>query len=277
MRARPWHRLSLTQSFRSTRPVLEFVDSALELLPKPGMGLIADRERHASEVPGPGTVSLWPLVIAGAGDEDEEGWIGDATRALAGQIARTIKGWVGTLMLESKGRTLQPEDIMILVKRRGDLASLIVARLYAEGVPVAGVDRLRLNAPLSVQDLPVRDPLRVAAGGRSVAGVAAGLAVDRVEPGAIDGRRAQARGQPVAAYQQDAAAQRSRAGLCDARSRRFRRRPISFSRNCCRGRSAGGASCSGGWGQEARDPIEELLSAAARFRINRDAVAATLP
>jgi len=153
MRARPWHRLSLTQSFRSTRPVLEFVDSALELLPEPGMGLIADRERHASEVPGPGTVSLWPLVIAGAGDEDEEGWIGDATRALAGQIARTIKGWVGTLMLESKGRTLQPEDIMILVKRRGDLASLIVARLYAEGVPVAGVDRLRLNAPLSVQDL----------------------------------------------------------------------------------------------------------------------------
>ena len=42
---------------------------------------------------------------------------------------------------------------MILVKRRGDLASLIVARLYAEGVPVAGVDRLRLNAPLAVQDL----------------------------------------------------------------------------------------------------------------------------
>jgi ATP-dependent helicase/nuclease subunit A len=42
---------------------------------------------------------------------------------------------------------------MILVKRRGELASLIVARLYAEGVPVAGVDRLRLTAPLAVQDL----------------------------------------------------------------------------------------------------------------------------
>ena len=153
MRARPWHRLSLTQSFRSTRPVLEFVDAALELLPEPGMGLIADRELHASEVPGPGTVSLWPLVVAGGGDEEEEGWIGDATRALAGQIARTIKGWIGTLPLASKGRMLRPEDIMILVKRRGDLASLIVARLYAEGVPVAGVDRLRLNAPLSVQDL----------------------------------------------------------------------------------------------------------------------------
>ena len=42
---------------------------------------------------------------------------------------------------------------MVLVKRRGEIAQLIVARLYAEGVPVAGVDRLRLNAPLAVQDL----------------------------------------------------------------------------------------------------------------------------
>jgi ATP-dependent helicase/nuclease subunit A len=152
-RARPWHRLSLTQSFRSTRPVLEFVDAAIEALPEPGLGAIADREVHASEVPGPGSVSLWPLVVAGGSEEDEESWISDSTRELARQIARTIKGWIGTLMLESKGRMLRPEDVMILVKRRGELASLIVARLYAEGVPVAGVDRLRLNAPLSVQDL----------------------------------------------------------------------------------------------------------------------------
>ena len=33
------------------------------------------------------------------------------------------------------------------------LASLLVARLHAEGVPVAGVDRLLLSAPLAVQDL----------------------------------------------------------------------------------------------------------------------------
>ncbi|WP_267386412.1 double-strand break repair helicase AddA [Sphingomonas sp. GC_Shp_3] len=148
-----WNRLSLTQSFRSTRPVLEFVDAAMAGLPEPGLGAVAQLERHASEVPGPGTVTLWPLVVAGGSEEDEEGWIADSTRELAKRIARTIKGWIGTLMLESKGRLLEPQDVMILVKRRGDLASLIVARLYAEGVPVAGVDRLRLNAPLSVQDL----------------------------------------------------------------------------------------------------------------------------
>jgi ATP-dependent helicase/nuclease subunit A len=146
-------RLSLTHSFRSTRPVLEFVDAAIDAIPDPGLGAIAEREPHASEVAGPGTVTLWPLTVAGGSAEDEEGWIADSTRALASQIAKQIKAWVGTLMLESQGRVLRPEDVMILVKRRGELASLIVARLYAENVAVAGVDRLRLNAPLAVQDL----------------------------------------------------------------------------------------------------------------------------
>ena len=42
---------------------------------------------------------------------------------------------------------------MVLVRKRKELAGLIVARLHAAGVPVAGVDRLRLAAPLAVRDL----------------------------------------------------------------------------------------------------------------------------
>ena len=154
-RGLPFEQLSLTQSFRSTRPVLEFVDAAVAAIGEPGLGAVGDIEDHASEVPGPGCVELWPPVIAGAGEEEEEGWIGDAVRAQASRIARSVKRWLHDepLMLGSRGRRVRPEDIMILVKRRGELASLIVARLYAEGVPVAGVDRLRLNAPLAVQDL----------------------------------------------------------------------------------------------------------------------------
>ncbi len=151
-----FNRLSLTHSFRSTRPILEFVDAAIGVLESPGLGLIDAMEAHASEVAGPGTVSLWPVTLASEGGGDEEGWIDDATRALAKLIARQIKAWLDPadpLILGSKGRALRPEDVMILVKRRGELASLIVARLYAEGVPVAGVDRLRLNAPLAVRDL----------------------------------------------------------------------------------------------------------------------------
>ncbi|HEX8421256.1 MAG TPA: UvrD-helicase domain-containing protein, partial [Sphingomonas sp.] len=153
-RGLPLARLSLTHSFRSTRPILDFVDAAIDAVGEPGLGVVGEMDRHASEVPGPGFVELWPPVVAGGSDEDEESWIDDAVRAQASAIARAVKGWLdaGT-MLGSKGRALRPEDIMILVKRRGDLASLLVARLYAEGVPVAGVDRLRLNAPLAVQDL----------------------------------------------------------------------------------------------------------------------------
>lgn len=151
--APPIETLSLTHSFRTTRPVLEFVDAALAALPEPGMGEFSDLEPHASEVPGPGTVTLWAPTVAGGSDEDEEGWVDDATRKLATDLAATIRHWIGNLELESKGRTLRAEDVMILVKRRSELASLLVARLYAEGVPVAGVDRLRLNAPLAVQDL----------------------------------------------------------------------------------------------------------------------------
>ena len=154
-RGLPLSALSLTHSFRSTLPVLEFVDAAIEAIGEPGLG-IETTEPHASEVAGPGTVTLWPPVSAGGSEDDEEGWVDDAVRKLASDIARAVKGWLASdtgLMLESKGRRLRPEDVMILVKRRGDLASLIVARLYAEGVPVAGVDRLRLNAPLAVQDL----------------------------------------------------------------------------------------------------------------------------
>ncbi|ONF97552.1 double-strand break repair helicase AddA [Sphingomonas jeddahensis] len=155
-RGLPFERLSLVSSFRSTRPVLQFVDSAIDGLGPDALGLDGEMPPHASEVPGPGCVELWPPIVAGAAEDDggAEEWIDDAVRANATRIARQIRGWLDSgTMLESKGRPIRPEDIMVLVKRRGEIARLIVARLYAEGVPVAGVDRLRLNAPLAVQDL----------------------------------------------------------------------------------------------------------------------------
>jgi ATP-dependent helicase/nuclease subunit A len=156
-RGLPFDRLSLTASWRSTAPVLEFVDAAVGAAGDEALGAVGDLERHVSKVDCPGTVELWPPVCAGGdaeGDGGKEQWIDDAVRENARRIARQVKAWLDDgLMLESKGRALRPEDVMILVKRRGDLAQLLVARLYAEGVPVAGVDRLRLNAPLAVQDL----------------------------------------------------------------------------------------------------------------------------
>ena len=56
-------------------------------------------------------------------------------------------------VLASTGKPLTPGDVLVLVRSRGQLASLIVARLFAAGVTVAGVDRLHLHDPFAVQDL----------------------------------------------------------------------------------------------------------------------------
>lgn len=154
-RGLPFERLSLVSSFRSTRPILQFVDAAIAALEPDALGPGVELREHASEVPGPGIVELWPPIVSGEVEDDgPEDWIDDAVRRNAARIARQIRDWIDRgVMLESKGRPIRPEDIMVLVKRRGEIAQLIVARLYAEGVPVAGVDRLRLNAPLAVQDL----------------------------------------------------------------------------------------------------------------------------
>ncbi|AOH85434.1 DNA helicase UvrD [Sphingomonas panacis] len=258
-----WNRLSLTQSFRSTRPVLEFVDATMAVLPEPGLGAVAVLERHASEVPGPGTVTLWPLIVAGGSEEDEEGWIADSTRELARRIARTIKGWIGTLMLESKGRVLEPQDVMILVKRRGDLASLIVARLYAEGVPVAGVDRLRLNAPLSVQDLLAairfvlqpEDDLSLAS---LLVSPLIGWTQERLMAAAPRGSGSLWR-HLERTIGDDLGALRAMLDRADIAT------PYQFLEELLSGPLGGRRALLRRLGQEARDPIEELLTAALQF------------
>ena len=152
-RGLPMHRLSLVRSFRSTAPVLAFVDRAIAVIPEPGLGTFDPVEPHRTEIVGAGRIELWPPVVAG-GDDDEEGWVDEPTRRVASDVARAVKGWLGDpTALTRHGRRIAPQDVMILVKRRGELASLLVARLHAEGVPVAGVDRLRLTTPLAVQDL----------------------------------------------------------------------------------------------------------------------------
>jgi ATP-dependent helicase/nuclease subunit A len=149
--------LSLNQSFRSTAPVLELVDAVIDELGEAALGTAVRTEAHSSAVAGPGTVTLWAPVsaITEAGEEaGEEGWLDDATRRFATRLAKQVRRWIDEgLWIATRGRALEPQDILILVRRRGDLAALLVARLHAEGVPVAGVDRLLLGQPLAVKDL----------------------------------------------------------------------------------------------------------------------------
>jgi ATP-dependent helicase/nuclease subunit A len=150
--------LSMDKSFRSSPPILDAVDRVVADLGHEAFGLPRRPNPHESNHTGRGgSVALWlPFTDESGADEDEgeEGWIGDAVRRYAARLARQVKHWLDhPFHLESRGRPLRPEDILILVRRRGELAALLVARLHAEGVPVAGVDRLSLSEPLAVQDL----------------------------------------------------------------------------------------------------------------------------
>ncbi len=151
----------LGQSFRTAASILAFVDRAIDHIGHERFGLKELPEPHSGEQR-PGLVTLWQPVGMAANedgddddDEGQEGWISRPDRQLADRIARQVRAWLvdGFPLIKGTHRRAEAGDIMVLVRRRKELAGLIVARLYAAGVPVAGVDRLRLGAPLAVKDL----------------------------------------------------------------------------------------------------------------------------
>ena len=162
------HQLSLSQSFRSTRPVLQLVNAVLEHTGHEALGLTEPIPSHFSDKPNFGTIELMKCVspitdhedtdavdlVGETQDDAEEQWLTSETLELAHRIAEHVKNLIDAKpVLATTGRPLEPGNIMILLKKRGELAGLIVARLHAQNVPVAGIDRLKIIEPIAVQDL----------------------------------------------------------------------------------------------------------------------------
>jgi ATP-dependent helicase/nuclease subunit A len=150
--------IGLGRSYRTAQPVLDFVDRAIAAIGHEQFGLAKSPERHEGDKR-PGEVVLWKPVDNQPDDEEAEdspeNWVSEPERRMADKIAAQIQRWLkdGYPLVKGKSRNAGPGDIMVLVRRRRELAGLVVARLHAAGVPVAGVDRLRLGAPLAVKDL----------------------------------------------------------------------------------------------------------------------------
>jgi ATP-dependent helicase/nuclease subunit A len=154
--------LDLSQSFRTAQAVLDFVDRAIGKIGHTGFGLSKPPELHVGQKRA-GYVAMWRVVgqevaeaeDAGEDEQGNEGWLARSDRQLADRIARQVRQWMddGFKLHKDGARRAGPGDVMVLVRKRKELAGLIVARLHAAGVPVAGVDRLRLGAPLAVRDL----------------------------------------------------------------------------------------------------------------------------
>jgi ATP-dependent helicase/nuclease subunit A len=258
-------RLSLDQSFRSSPPVLEVVDSLLDDLGGEALGLERPSLSHRSFKGGSGEVLLLPPVTAENDPEDdsEEGWIPSATRDLASKIAQQVKAWLAEPIWLAKdgGRALRPGDVMILVRRRSDIAALLVARLHEEGVPVAGVDRLRLQAPLAVQDLLAA--MRFAAQPQDDLNLA-NLLVSPLIGWSQDDLLAVAHKRPGVLWDALSTGE-ARDALLEMLSAADNITPYAFLENLLSGALQGRKKLLARLGAEARDPIDELLNAALQF------------
>lgn len=157
------HRLTLSQSFRSTAPILDFVNAVVATVGSEDFGISDLVPDHYSQMPEQiGLVELLSPICpdpdgsdnAETSSDEEESWIPNEKRELARKLAEHAKALIDEKpWLSTQKRHLEPRDIMFLLRSRGELASLLVAQLHERGVPVAGVDRLHLAQPLVVQDL----------------------------------------------------------------------------------------------------------------------------
>lgn len=150
-------------SFRSAQPVLDLVNSVFTGNPQTRESLLdfplheaAPRNTHLA-----GRAELWPL--APSVQSEEETWLlPDRVRPylaprsrLAQMIAKQIHHWCSIEKREipSRGRPLQPGDVLVLVRTRGPFVAELVKACKQLDLPVAGVDRMQLKEQLAVEDM----------------------------------------------------------------------------------------------------------------------------
>lgn len=152
--------LLLEYSFRSAPAILRAVDHTFQGEHTKGMG---DLVSHLAAREGlPGRVDLWPPVEK-ADAADDGAWTDPVdlptpehhTRRLAARIAAEIKRMTQEESLSDgqTARPVRPGDVLILMQRRSALFHEVIRACKAEGLPIAGADRLKIGGELAVRDI----------------------------------------------------------------------------------------------------------------------------
>ena len=285
---RPFEDVDLDTNYRSSPAVLDVVDAWIAAGAPDLMGLDSDEPPH---IPADfnrdraGRVELWaPLPVGkaldadaadeGESDDGEEGAApgpGDAAASdpaslrLSRAIADEVQDWIAN---GKDGRSVAPGDILILVRRRRDLAARIVARLQSLHVPVAGVDRFSLTQSLAVQDLLAAMRFAVQPlDDLNLAGVLVSPLLGWTQDdlfGFAHGRKGSALWEQLRARENEAppetmAALRGLLGMADFTT------PFRFLDTILSGPIDGRRKLYHRLGRQARDPIDELLGQALAF------------
>ena len=150
----------LLHSFRSAPAILDLVDAVFA-----GGGGVGQPPRHvAFKSDLPGRVDLWAPVLPEDEAAEEPDWTDpvdrqaptDADVLLARRIASEVRAMIEArtpVVEDGVRRAMRAGDVLILCQRRKTLFYTIIEALKAEGLDVAGADRLRLMDDLAVRDL----------------------------------------------------------------------------------------------------------------------------
>ena len=159
----PFEERRLHVSFRTLPEILAAVDRVTDL---PGMQdavLEPEKVHHETSRPSTGgSVTLWPPLQQAASENGASAWPTEpasggertAPRQVAERIAREIKSWIDTKRpLANRGRTIRPNDVLILVQSRGAVFQEVIRALRQAGLPTPGADRLAVSEHIAVLDL----------------------------------------------------------------------------------------------------------------------------
>ncbi|WP_417597672.1 double-strand break repair helicase AddA [Pararhodobacter oceanensis] len=153
---------NLKHSFRSSAAILNLVDQCFaSALGENGLGGAADHLAFHDRKPG--RVDLWPAVPKAEKREDMP-WYDPLDRPSESHedivLAQAIAGEIRTIIdrgeqIEEGGklRPIHEGDFLILVRRRKLLFDALIRSCKAEGLEIAGADRLVLDEELAVKDL----------------------------------------------------------------------------------------------------------------------------
>ncbi len=152
----------LKHSFRSSDAVLRLVDACFAA-DQGDNGLGGPSDHQAFHLTKPGRVDLWPPVEKPDKDPDQP-WHDPLDRPAQSDpdivLARAVAGEIRAMIdrgeqIETRDgrRPVHEGDFLILVRRRKTLFDALIRSCKAQGLEIAGADRLVLADELAVQDL----------------------------------------------------------------------------------------------------------------------------
>jgi len=157
--------IPLTYSFRSGQAILKSVDHVFrdEAIYRSIHAEKAYPLHEALPDAGPSQIDLWELSVADE-KQDIEGWRAPfdgvpltsaevkLSKRIQSEIGRLVAGGTMTGRLGNRRRLIYG-DVLVLVRRRGNLFDAVIQALKHAGIPVAGADRLKLTEHIAIIDL----------------------------------------------------------------------------------------------------------------------------